>query len=50
MTITKSFPSGAWSISTIVNGYRFSRNYIGYTKREAIADFKKDLKEFRRSV
>lgn len=32
----RAFPSGAWNVSAIVNGYLMRRTYFGYTKREAI--------------
>ncbi len=36
--------SGAWSISTVNEwGYRVARTYYGYTKREAIALFRRYL-------
>ena len=43
MSITKLFPSGAWEISDLVNGYLIRRVYYGYTKREAIAEFKAEV-------
>jgi hypothetical protein len=39
MTIEKTF-QGAWRVSAMVDGYLVTRQYIGYTKREAIAAFK----------
>jgi hypothetical protein len=39
MTIERTF-QGAWRISEIVNGYLFTRQFFGYTKKEAIAAFK----------
>ena len=44
MTATKLFPSGAWEISTIHRGYRVSRVFMGYTKKQAIALFREQLK------
>lgn len=38
MTIEKT-PNGAWRVYELVNGYLESRIYIGYTKREALAEF-----------
>jgi hypothetical protein len=35
---------GAWRVSAIVGGYWVSRQYMGYTKREAVAMFKEQLK------
>lgn len=43
MSITKLFPSGAWEISDIINGYLVRRVYYGYTKREAIDEFKNEI-------
>jgi hypothetical protein len=39
MTIEKTF-QGAWRISGIVDGYLVTRQFFGYTKKEAIAAFK----------
>lgn len=36
---------GAWRISAIVGGYRESRTYFFYTKREAIAEFRAEFKQ-----
>jgi hypothetical protein len=35
---------GAWRVSAIVGGYWVSRQYMGYTKREAVAMFKEQQK------
>ena len=35
---------GAYVISDIVNGYLVTKQYYGYTKREAVALFKKETK------
>lgn len=32
----KAFPSGAWRLSAMVDGYLFQRTYYGCTKRMAI--------------
>ena len=42
MTITVK--NGGWLIYDIVKGYLEQRFYIGYTKAEAIKQFKKDTK------
>jgi hypothetical protein len=34
---------GAWVVSDIVNGFRVSRRYYGYTMREALAMFKGEV-------
>jgi hypothetical protein len=44
MTIEKT-SQGAWRISTVINGYLFTRQYFFYTKREAIIEFKSELKD-----
>ena len=44
MNVEKLFPSGAYSISDIINGQLVTRRYMGYTKREAIAQFKAETK------
>lgn len=36
---------GSLIISDIVNGYYIDRCYQGYTRKEAIAKFKKEIKE-----
>jgi hypothetical protein len=44
MTATKLFPSGAWEISDIVCGYLVRHVYYGYTKREALRQFRQDYR------
>jgi len=44
MTIERVFPSGAYHIYSIVNGRLFSMTYYGYTRREAIAQYRYDRK------
>lgn len=34
----------AWELSTVYNGYLVSRQYMGYTKKEATKLFRKYLK------
>ena len=36
--------SGMIVISDIVGGYLVTRRYIGYTKKEAVKDFKEEIK------
>lgn len=43
LSIEKTF-QGAWRISAMVNGYLVSEQYMGYTKREAVAMFKEQHK------
>jgi hypothetical protein len=47
LTITKLFPSGMWLVSDIINNQLVTRRYMGHTKREAIALFKKETKQER---
>jgi len=44
MTIERTF-QGAYRISAIVNGYLVSKQYMGYTKKEAIQAFKEFTKQ-----
>lgn len=49
MTVERAFPSGGWRItSSTDDGYLFTRLYLGYAKREAIAAFRAELKEVNR--
>lgn len=43
--IVERLHNGAWEISDVVAGQYFSRVYYGYTKREAMAQFRRDVKE-----
>lgn len=45
MTTERIFPSGAWRVSDIIDGYYVSRQYIGYTKREAERAFRAERRE-----
>ena len=42
MSATRSAVTGAWIVSDIINGYLVQRVYMGYSKREAVALFKKE--------
>ena len=44
MTIERTH-HGAWRIYTLLNGYLIQRTYFGYSKREAMAQFRADIKE-----
>jgi len=35
---------GAWIVSDIVRGHRVQQTYIGYTKAQAVADFRRTIK------
>ena len=41
MTVEKT-TQGAWKVSDIVNGCLVTKQYFGYTKKEAIAIFKQE--------
>jgi len=43
MTAEKLFPSGAWRISAMIGDQLKTRVYIGYTKREAMANFRAEF-------
>ena len=43
MIIEKVFPSGAYRVSDIIDNVRVSRLYMGYTKREALKQFKAEM-------
>lgn len=36
---------GGWYIADIIDGYLFKRRYFGYTKKEALQEFKLELRE-----
>ena len=38
------FPSGAWECSAFVGGYLVRRRYFFMTKREALADFREEVR------
>lgn len=44
MTIERLFPSGGYLIYTIHKGYFFSRRYFGYTKKEAVQQFRQEVR------
>jgi hypothetical protein len=41
MTIEKTY-QGAWRISAIIDGYLVTKQYFGYTKKEALTLFKEE--------
>jgi len=49
MTIsaTRQWHSGAWVISAMYEGYYESITYYGFTKREAIARFREEMRRRR---
>jgi hypothetical protein len=44
MTAERLFPSGAWRISAMHDGHLVTRVYYYYTKREALAEFRHEMK------
>jgi hypothetical protein len=44
MIAEKTF-QGAWRITDLINGYFVTRQYFGYTKREAMRRFKEETKQ-----
>jgi hypothetical protein len=34
---------GFWVISNIIDGYLITRRYMGYTKKEAVLEFKREF-------
>jgi hypothetical protein len=41
MTIEKTY-QGAWRISAIIDGHLVTKQYFGYSKKEAVALFKEE--------
>lgn len=41
----KKVSDKVWDISTVYGGYFRHRTYMGYTKKQAIAQFEEDLSE-----
>jgi hypothetical protein len=42
--MTRLFPSGDWQISAIVGNRLLSRRFSGYTKREALALYRAEVR------
>ena len=42
MTAIKRHHDGAWVIADIIKGHLVTRVYIGYTKREAMKNYRRD--------
>jgi hypothetical protein len=38
---------GAWELSTVVNGYFETQQYMGYTKKEATQLFRQHIKQLK---
>ena len=41
--------SGAYQISSIVNGHLFTKTYYFYTKKEAVSEYKQDVRDERKA-
>ncbi len=44
MTIKKNQVTGAYEIYALMQGHLLSRTYYGYTRREAVALFREEMK------
>lgn len=44
ISATKTF-QGAWRISAVIDGFLVQKQYMGYTKREAIAQYKEESEQ-----
>lgn len=44
MSVTRSKANGAIIVSDVIDGYLVTEKYIGYSKKEAISEFKKEYK------
>ena len=44
MTVERLFPSGAYAVRAVVDGYLRSRVYYGYTRAEAVREFRLERK------
>jgi hypothetical protein len=47
ITATRQWNNGSWIISAVVDGYLESISYYGYTKQEAMARFREEMKRRR---
>jgi hypothetical protein len=47
ITATRQWHNGSWVISAVVDGYLESISYYGYTKQEAMARFREEMKRRR---
>lgn len=47
MSINKLSNSGAWQVSSLVGSRLVTQTFYGYTKRDAIAEFRVYLKSLR---
>jgi hypothetical protein len=45
MTVNKVSPSGAYEVSSMVDGYLHSQQFQGYTKRNAMKKYHDDQKK-----
>jgi hypothetical protein len=45
MSVSKSFPSGAFVVTAIIDGQLVTRRYFGYTQREAKQAFREEIKQ-----
>lgn len=45
ISATRAPTSGAWCCSALVRGFLVCRTYFDYTKREALAEFRRECAE-----
>ena len=43
VTVERMFPTGGWIVSAMVEGYLVRRRYLGYSRREAITEFRSEV-------
>ena len=49
MITEKLFPSGMYCVSDVIGNRLIARRYMGYTKREAIALFRQEMRALKAS-
>ena len=45
LNVTHIFPSGAWEVAAMVDGYREHRTYYGVTRKYAVGQFLAEVNE-----
>ena len=48
MTVEKLFPSGAYIVSDVIDGWLVTKKYYGYSKRGALRMFKQEYYQKRK--
>jgi hypothetical protein len=44
MTVERLTITGGWAVTDVVNGYLVHRQYYGYNKRQAVREFREEMK------